>query len=93
MDERVQFISDYSRQLRTMTQLCHRFGISRKTVYKWIARYEGEGATGLEARSSRPGRSRKRPPLAKVAAIVALRKRHPSWGGKKIVAVLRERHH
>ena len=92
MDERVQFISDYLRQLWTMTQLCHRFGISRKTAYKWIARYEGEGATGLEARSSRPGCSPQATAPREVAAIVALRKRHPSWGGKKIVAVLRERH-
>jgi len=27
MDERVQFISDYQRQLFTMTRLCERYGI------------------------------------------------------------------
>jgi len=38
MDERVQFITDYQRQLFTMTALCERYGISRKTGYKVIAR-------------------------------------------------------
>jgi putative transposase len=92
MDERVQFISDYLRQLWTMTEMCHRYGISRKTAYKWIARYESDGPRGLEARSSRPGCSPQATAPREVTAIVALRKRHPSWGGKKILTVLRERH-
>ena len=92
MDERVQFLSDYLRQLWTMTPLCHRYAISRKTAYKWVARYEREGASGLVARSSRPGSRPQATAAREVAAIVALRKQHPSWGGKKIVAVLRERH-
>jgi putative transposase len=92
MDERVQFISDYLRQLWTITELCHRYGISRKTAYKWVARYEQDGARGLEARSSRPGTSPHATAPREVSAVVGLRRQHPSWGGKKIVAVLRERH-
>jgi putative transposase len=83
MDERVQFLSDYLRQLWTMTQLCHRYAISRKTAYKWVARYEREGASGLVARSSRPGSSPQATAPREVAAIVALRKQHPSWGGQE----------
>ena len=83
MDERVQFISDYLRQLWTMTQLCHRYAISRKTAYKWVARYEREGASGLVARSSRPGSSPQATAPREVAAIVALRKQHPSWGARR----------
>jgi putative transposase len=88
MDERVQFISDYRRQLFTMTELCDRFGVSRKTGYKWIARYAATGAAGLGSRSSRPQHSPQATEAAVVAAIVALRRRYPRWGGKKIVAVL-----
>ena len=55
MDERVQFISDYQRQLFTMTELCDRYGISRKTGYAVVGRYEAEGAAGLSPRSSQPG--------------------------------------
>src|SRR5687768_9212180 len=91
MDERVQFISDYQRQLFTMTELCDRFGVSRKTGYKWIARYAADGAAGLATRSSRPEHSPQATDAPVVAAIVALRRRYPTWGGKKILAVLGER--
>jgi transposase InsO family protein len=92
MDERVQFISDYQRQLFTMTELCDRYGISRKTGYAVVGRYEAEGARGLSLRSSRPGRSPQATAAPIVDAIVTMRKRYPTWGGKKIVAVLHARH-
>ena len=92
MDERVQFISDYLRQRWPVTDLCQRYAISRKTAYKWIARYETDGAAGLEERSSRPHRSPQTTAAREADAIIALRQRHPTWGGKKIVAVLRDRH-
>jgi transposase len=88
MDERVQFISDYQRQLWTMSEICDRYGVSRKTGYKWIARYAANGAAGLAARSSRPQHSPHATDDHIVAAIRAVRKRYPRWGGKKILAVL-----
>ena len=91
MDERVQFMGDYHRQLFSVTDLCNRYGVSRKTGYKWIARYAVEGAAGLAVRSSRPTHSPHSTAAPIVTAIVALRKRYPTWGGKKIVAVLGER--
>jgi putative transposase len=91
MDERVQFISDYQRQLWPITELCDRYGISRKTGYKWIARYQTNGAGALVARSSRPHHSPQATAPEIVAAIIALRKRYPRWGGKKILAMLRAR--
>ena len=37
-----------------MSQLCQRFGISRKTGYKWVRRYQATGPAGLTDRSRRP---------------------------------------
>jgi transposase InsO family protein len=91
MDERVQFISDYQRHLWSITALCDRYGVSRKTGYKWIDRYTAAGATGLAVRSSRPRHSPQATAGPVVAAIVRLRAQYPTWGGKKILAVLRER--
>lgn len=91
MDERVQFISDYRRQLFTMTELCERYGVSRKTGYALIERYEREGIGGLVPRSSRPHHSPQATASVVVAAIVAMRKQHPTWGGKKLLARLRDR--
>jgi putative transposase len=91
MDERLQFIADYQRQRFSITELCDRFGVSRKTGYKWIARYTVGGAAGLAVRSSRPRHSPQATAAPVAAAIVAVRRRYPTWGGKKILAVLRER--
>lgn len=91
MDERMQFVADHTRQLWSMTTLCDRYGISRKTGYKWIDRYVRQGAAGLELRTSRPHHSPQTTDPELVKAVIALRRRE-KWGGKKIVAVLRERH-
>jgi putative transposase len=90
MDERVQFIADYLRGRWSTSELCRRYGMSRKTAYKWIDRYDRDGPRGLEARTSQPGSNPQTTPGGIAQAILALRRRHPSWGGKKILAVLHE---
>lgn len=52
--ERKRFIMEWQSGELDVTELCRRHGISRKTGYKWIARYEREGPDGLEDRSRRP---------------------------------------
>jgi Homeodomain-like domain len=43
MDERMRFIVDCRSDEWTMTELCERYEISRKTGYKWLERYEISG--------------------------------------------------
>jgi transposase len=40
MTERRRFVDDAHRGLFSMTDLCARYGISRKTGYKWLDRYD-----------------------------------------------------
>src|SRR5689334_4189911 len=40
-----------------ITEVAQRFGMHRKTVCKWVARYHEGGAAALRDRSSRPHRS------------------------------------
>ena len=54
MDQRVLFVADYMRELYKFNELCSRYGVSRKTGYKWVERYEREGVEGLEERTRRP---------------------------------------
>ena len=35
MDHRVQFIAEYQRGVFDIAELARRYGISRKTAYKW----------------------------------------------------------
>ena len=91
MDERVRFIADHTSGLWSMTELCERYEISRKTGYKWLDRYEAEGAAGLVARSHAPRVHGRATPQHLVDAIVGLRGERPSWGPRKIVAKLAAR--
>jgi transposase InsO family protein len=56
--------------------VAEQLGISRATAYKWARRYRAEGDAGLEDRSSRPRRSRRRLAPAIEAEILAAR---ASW--------------
>ena len=49
-------------------------GVSRHTVYKWLARYKAEGLDALQDRSSRPRRSPSRMPVERVATMAAMRR-------------------
>lgn len=78
MDERFQFVADVRRAHDSMTTLCARYGISRKTGYKWSARYDHHGPAGLLEHSRRPRTSPTATEPAVVGALLALRGRHPS---------------
>ncbi|MGB6191192.1 MAG: helix-turn-helix domain-containing protein [Terracidiphilus sp.] len=47
VDQRLQFLSSYQREEMSVTDLCHEYGISRPTAYKWIKRYDEVGPEGL----------------------------------------------
>ncbi len=51
MKERMRFVTDWERGLYSMVGLCERYGVSRKTGYKWVERYEREGPDGLREQS------------------------------------------
>jgi transposase InsO family protein len=89
MDQKTQFVSEYLRDTISFTELCDRYGISRKTGYKWIDRYRGEGPAGLAERSRRPHSSPDQTPEPLRLAIIEARRRHPSWGAKKLLKHLR----
>lgn len=54
MDQRERFIADARAGLYSMTELCERYGISRKTGYKWRERVEEGGRAALADRSRAP---------------------------------------
>lgn len=88
MDERIKFIAAFLEGNENFTELCERFGISRKQGYKWRERYEHGGLEGLKERSRAPLNH----PQAVVEPIVELivqeRRRHPLWGPRKLLVVL-----
>ena len=75
-----------------MTDLCNEFGISRKTGYKFVERFERLSVVGLADQKRAPIRSPQQTPSETEELIVALKREHPTWGPRKILAVLEEKH-
>lgn len=91
MHQRTLFIADHLRGTRSVMELCAEYGISRKTAYKWIERFIRRGPAGLEDRSRRPRTAPNATTPLVVETLIALRRRHPTWGAKKLLAVLKRR--
>lgn len=83
MDERMRFVVRH-KEGESMAQLCREFGISRKTGYKILERYEECGVEGLTDRTRRPVRYANQLPAAVEAAIVTAKRDKPHWGARKI---------
>ena len=91
MDERRKFVETYRSRAWTMTELCDRFRVSRKTGYKWLRRADEGGWVGLEDRSRRPHSCPWRTPREVELAILDTRLAHPDWGPGKIIEYLQKR--
>ena len=82
---RREFVSLARKEGANVAELCRRFGISRKSGYKWMGRYEeGQKNGGLEDRSRRPKSSPKRTIEPVEEALLKLRGQHPAWGPRKL---------
>lgn len=92
VDQRERFIADARRGLYPMTELCARYGISRKSGYKWLTRFEEGGRAALRDRSRAPHQCPHRIAAEVAQLICAARCAHPSWGPAKLLAWLEPRH-
>ena len=90
MEERFRFVSDVQDGVYSFSECCRRFGISRPVGYKWMARYEQEGLSGLADRSRAPHRCPHALDEETEEAIVALREAYPQWGPRKLRSKLLE---
>jgi putative transposase len=92
MDLRSIFVTSALRQEVPMSELCLRYNISRKTGYKWLARYHEGGTSALVDRSHAPREPRCAVSPEAEALVLALREQRPSWGPRKLLARLGKDH-
>lgn len=91
MDERLVLVGLYREGRISMTEIARQAGVSRKTAYKWVARFAAEGSAGLIDRSRAPRVQAQQTSEAVVERLVAMKRdrRFARWGPKKLVAWLR----
>lgn len=86
---RIEFIELVRQPGVSMAEACRKYGISRKTGYKWLNRYAEMGVAGLAEQSKRPHNQPNRLPEAVVLRIVNIRVNHKHWGADKIRSILK----
>jgi len=82
MSLREEFVAFARQPDANVAAACRRFGVSRKTGYKWLAR--AAAGHGLADRSRRPRASPARTGQAVEQLVVDLRAEHPAWGARKL---------
>jgi putative transposase len=92
MEERFRFIEEFGGEVEpSLASVCRRYGVSRRTGYKWLRRYEEGGLRNLEDRPSRAILQTQQLPLELEDLIAELRRAHPDWGPKKLRQLLTSR--
>ena len=76
---------------KSLAELCRGSGISRKTAYKWVARFKESGRRGLHDQTRSAHRIHNRPKPKWLARIRRCKNQHPGWGAPKIHWVLMRR--
>lgn len=91
MEERFRFKEAVAAEEFSVAELCRQFGVSRKTGYKWLERYQQGGLEALGDRSRAPHHHPNEVAEEVEAAIVGLRREHMHWGPAKLRAWLTTR--
>src|SRR5258705_13105680 len=71
--ERMRFVMAVEAREETFAAICRRFGVSRKTGYKWLDRYRAEDVEGLRDRSRAPHHHPQAVPAAKAERCLEVR--------------------
>lgn len=90
--ERALFVQEYLRGELTMSELCRQHGISRKTGYKFLGRFEAEGKGGLVDRSHAPHACPHGLSGKTIERLIEVRRTHMTWGPRKVRAYLMDRY-
>jgi transposase InsO family protein len=90
MNQRKLFVASALKESQSMTKICREYGISRKTGYKWIQRFNASGHPGLADRSHAPHSHPLALSVAREERILAVRQKHRTWGPVKVKARLEQ---
>ena len=89
---RMEFVVAHESQQYSFTELCELFGISREAGYKCIQRFREDGIEGLKDRSRAPKTCPHRVDAVVEQLLIEARRKHPTWGPKKLLPWLERRH-
>ena len=80
VEERMRFVVAVEKHEESFATICRRFGVSRRVGYKWLTRFEEEGAAGLLDRSRAPRHHPQAIADELAERCLEVRRAHPTWG-------------
>lgn len=92
LEERARFAVEWESGEWTMSELCRHYGVSRKTGYKILSRWQEQGAAGLSDHSHAPLHHPNQTTEGIQRRVLELRREHMSWGPRKLRSWLRSHH-
>jgi len=91
VEERMRFMMAVEKGEESFAAICRRFDVSRRIGYKWLSRFEAEGAAGLFDHSRAPRHHPHAIAPNIVERCLEVRRAHPTWGPVKVLAYLQRR--
>ena len=85
MDQKIELIGDWLKDEHTVKELGEHYQVSRKTIYKWVSRYNAGGAEALLDASRAPHAHPNATPPEIVSQLIETKLKHKPWGPKKVV--------
>jgi transposase InsO family protein len=92
MDQKIKLIADWNSQCFSKTDLSKKFNVSRKTVHKWIIRYNQFGIYGLNELKREPFSKPNATKPSIVKKIIDCKLEYPKRGPKKIYHILNRKY-
>jgi putative transposase len=89
--ERETWFEEYESGER-ISDISLRHRVSRKTLYKWVERYEAYGLEGLRELSRAPHQHPQAVEAVWRERVLAVRQEHPSWGAGKLWRLLEQQY-
>jgi transposase len=90
-EQRYQAVLDVIAEGRAVMEVASQWSVSRRTVHRWLARYEAAGLEGLPDRSHRPERCPHQMPADIEVLVLELRRAHRYWGARRLALEVRRK--
>jgi transposase InsO family protein len=77
---------------RTVSEVAGDWSVSRRTMHRWLSRYEADGFEGLGDHTHRPAHCPHQMPATVEVMVLEMRRSHPYWGARRIAYELARKH-
>jgi len=91
-EQRLRLIQDFVEGDASMTDICKKYHISRKTAYKWYQRFAQLGEEGLKDLSRAPHAPNTLYSGSQIDLAIDYKMKHRTWGPKKVLVKLQEKY-